>query len=265
MSSSAWPSLPDRLQLSTDSVHIVHIELQADDAEIDRFRSMLSSDEVSRADRYKIERARRQFIVCRASLRQILSGCVDRAPDDLDFDVGPHGKPHLRLPDKVAGSDALNTRPAVEFSVSHSGEHALIAVGCERRLGIDLERLDESVRILKLAERFFSANETRELNRLPVEDQLAGFFRGWTCKEAYLKATGFGLAFPLNKFTVSMNPDEPARLLDVVDDAQELQRWTLHSLDGPVGFAAALIVEASPDENVVFHCWKNTPHLNDSD
>jgi 4'-phosphopantetheinyl transferase len=56
------------------------------------------------------------------------------------------------------------------------------------------------------------------------------FFHCWTRKEAFLKAGGEGLARPLDEFTVSLRPGEPARLLAVESDAEEAPLWSLHSL-----------------------------------
>jgi len=48
---------------------------------------------------------------------------------------------------------------------------------------------------------------------------------------------------PLENFTVSIAPGIPARLLAVVDQPDELSRWSYHDLDPGPGFLAALAVE----------------------
>uniref|UniRef100_A0ACD5GW93 4'-phosphopantetheinyl transferase superfamily protein n=1 Tax=Desertifilum tharense IPPAS B-1220 TaxID=1781255 RepID=A0ACD5GW93_9CYAN len=68
-----------------------------------------------------------------------------------------------------------------------------------------------------------------------------GFFWGWTCKEAYIKATGKGLSLPLNQFTVSLLPTEPAQLLSTVGDSPD--RWLLQALNLGENYAGALAVE----------------------
>ncbi len=54
------------------------------------------------------------------------------------------------------------------------------------------------------------------LEDLPPQQQVDGFFNCWTRKEAYVKARGDGLGCPLDQFSVSLAPGEPARLLHVL-------------------------------------------------
>ena len=245
--SSSWLSLTEPLPLSRETVHVVRVELKADDATLDRLKSLLSSDEVARADRFKVPQPRRHFIVCRGVLRQLLGSCLNCDPMKVEFEYGPHGKPALRQ---------SSTQPQqIEFSVSHSADQALIAITVDRLIGVDIERMDPTVRILKLAQRFFSPREAAELVNLPETDQLAGFYRGWTCKESYLKATGFGLSFPLNKFSVSLNPRQPPSLIEVVDQPTELTRWRLLPLDPLPNFCAAIMFAAQSNEVIRLGQW----------
>lgn len=242
MNRSSWSPLTEPLSLVPQAIHAIHVALEVDDRQLDRLKLLLSPDEVARADRYKVPLPRRHFIACRATLRRLLATCLNCAPAEVEFDYGPHGKPSLRLP--TSSSNPL------QFSVSHSADQALIAVAMDRVVGIDLEQIDPAVRILKLADRFFSTREANELRRLPECDQLAGFYRGWTSKEAYLKATGHGLSFPLNKFSVALNPHQAPGLIEVVDQPGELTRWDLRTLDPIPGFATAVMFEAAVETTV---------------
>lgn len=241
---SSWPPILLPLALSRDCVHVVRIGLDVGDGRLAELQATLSADETARAERYKVPQPRRHFIVCRGALRQILGACLNCEAQQIEFEYGPHGKPSLKSPST-----------GLQFSVSHSGNQALIAISTDRRVGVDIERMDPSVRILKLAKRFFSARESAELLALPECDQLAGFYRGWTCKESYLKATGFGLSFPLSQFSVSLNPHQPGKLIEVVDQSDELERWQLLPLDPPRGYAAALLLEAKSSESLSLHPW----------
>ena len=234
--------MTEPLRLSHKIVQVVHLSLTTDDNQLERMKSVLSPDEAARADRFKVPQPRRHFIACRAMLRELLAVGLNCPPTEVAFDYGPHGKPALR--------QTASALQQIEFSVSHSSDHALIAITVGRRIGIDIEQLDSAVRILKLAQRFFSPREATELLQLRDVDQLAGFYRGWTCKEAYLKATGFGLSFPLNKFSVALDPHQPARLIEVVDQPEELHRWRLLPLHPQPGFAAAVIFESSEKDEV---------------
>ncbi|MGE5374288.1 MAG: 4'-phosphopantetheinyl transferase superfamily protein [Bacteroidota bacterium] len=78
---------------------------------------------------------------------------------------------------------------------------------------------------------------------MPSNRRLASFFSGWTRKEAYLKARGEGMTYPLDRFSVSMDCDKPAKLLDLKDDPRELTRWSFHTLAPAPGYIGALVVE----------------------
>lgn len=256
MNDPAWTPLSAPLMLNRDVAHVVRLKLDASPSQIASLRGVLSEDELARADRFKFEEPRRRFVACRAALRQLVGGFLGREATEIEFTYGPHGKPQLA---------ANNPDLPLEFSISHSADLALIAVCCGRRVGVDLERHDAKVRIHKLATRFFSPRESAELASLPSEDQLAGFYRGWTSKEAYLKATGFGLSFPLSQFIVTMNPHDPARLMEVVEQpnrsdlGNEAARWTMHSLNVAGQFSAAILIEATAPENVLIRQW-SLPH-----
>ena len=259
MNDPNWSSMTEPLSLASDIVHVVRLDLNAESSRIESLRSVLSPDELVRADRFKFDEPRRRFVVCRAALRRLLGSCLDCGPESLKFVYGLHGKPMLE-PNAVAsaGHSPLAPHPLlVEFGVSHSADLALIAITVGRRVGVDVERHDAKVRILKLATRFFSPREAAELVSLPECDQLAGFYRGWTCKEAYLKATGFGLSFPLSKFTVALNPRESMSLLEVADQPDEAARWRMHSLDVAADFSAAMLVEAASQELVSVRQWSH--------
>src|SRR5207244_6766299 len=90
------------------------------------------------------------------------------------------------------------------------------------------------------AERFFSQAEITQLNSVAPESRLAAFFNCWTRKEAYLKARGEGLSFPLNQFDVSLGPGSPAALLGNRLDPTETSRWILKEISPAPNYAAAI-------------------------
>ena len=131
------------------------------------------------------------------------------------------------------------------FNVSHSHGLALIAVASGREVGVDVEWLERRCDPAKLIHRYFSEGERREWQALPVEDQRAGFFRGWTCKEAWLKAVGTGLSFPLDQVSVSLAPDEPPRVLSIRGDSEEAAQWHLACSIPAEGYVAAVAVRGA--------------------
>jgi 4'-phosphopantetheinyl transferase len=202
-----------------------------------RLRTILSRDEQERASRFHFEKDARRFIVARGSVRSILGAYTQSRAEDLRFSYSAEGKPSLHQP----VSDIL-------FNVSHSRDLALLAVARGRDLGVDVEWMNEEIEVEKLAKRFFSTQEHRSLLSQRPGKKIAAFFRGWTCKEAFLKAQGMGLSRSLNSFDVDMNVGEPARLLATRPDPTEADHWFLRELEVAQQYAAAVAVEGSIGE-----------------
>ena len=60
----------------------------------------------------------------------------------------------------------------------------MIALSIGREVGLDLEYIDGLEDWLHLCARIFSPRELVELHALPLPEQRAAFFKGWTRKEA---------------------------------------------------------------------------------
>lgn len=228
------PSIP---MLLASTIDVWTIPLCISDDVFSTRRTILSDDEQERASRFHFEKDARRFIVARASVRSILGAYTQSRPEDLRFSYSAQGKPSLHPP---VGD--------VRFNVSHSRDLALLAIAQGRDLGVDVEWKNQDIEVEKLAERFFSIQEHQSLLGQAPEKRIAAFFRGWTCKEAFLKAQGMGLSRSLSSFDVDMKVGQPARLLATRPDATEADRWFLRNLEVPEQYAAAVAVEGAIGE-----------------
>lgn len=215
--------------LGPNDVHVWRIPLTEDIS-----RDVLSSDERERAARFHFEKHRHQFVGARAALRFILGEYLGVAPEKIELVNGVNGKPEL-----------ANGVSDLRFNLSRREGLALVAVTRGREIGVDVERVRSDFPIMEVAEASFSVAEFETLRNLPETQRVAGFYNCWTRKEAYVKARGEGLSFPLKQFDVSLNPGGPAKLLNVRGDDSEVNRWTMQDI--PVGerYVAALAVEGS--------------------
>jgi 4'-phosphopantetheinyl transferase len=192
---------------------------------------VLSEDETVRANRFHFERDRLCFARCRSALRQLLSIYLSIPAAEILFEYLPGGKPQL----------AAKQNPRVlQFNVSHSSGMALIAIGSQHAVGVDIEEIRNDVDTRALSERLFSVRERAALRELPDRLRIAAFFACWTRKEAFLKATGDGLAFPLADFSVTAHPDLHPEIEEIKGDTQAGKQWRLEDLAGIDGFRAAL-------------------------
>ena len=220
--------------LGDNAIHVWQIGLLATSDVIADCRAILDVSEQERAGRYIADVHRNRFILARASLRLLLGRYLDRDPRDVTFAYNAHGRPEI----------SPAPRPPLAFNLSHSGDTAMLAVTRLPAVGIDLEYHRKPDRIADLAERFFATAEVRQWRDLPQELRLAGFFAGWSRKEAYIKAHGRGLNYPLDRFVISLDPREPARILATLDDPAEAARWRIENLNCPVDCSAALVAPA---------------------
>lgn len=208
----------------------VYLE-QADDV-VTRLRTTLDPDELERANRFYFERHRRAFVVGRGFLRDVLGRYLKSQPQMLKFSYGAYGKPALN-------GEHKNTK--LRFNMSHSHNVGLLAITEDNHLGVDVEHIRADFATEEIARRFFSRCEVDVFNTLAQEEQVAAFFRCWTRKEAFIKATGKGLSQALDGFDVTLGPGVTAELLRVEDD--DASRWTMCDIDVGEDYAAALAVE----------------------
>jgi len=217
-----------------DGVHLELIDLDVAAAATARSRSLLAADELRRAERFLREADRARFIAARAMLRGILGRALDVPPPRVVFVYGPHGKPALAPPLAASG---------LRFNLSHSGGKALVVWTIGGEIGADIE-LVRSVRYgVKIARRYFSDDEQAVMTRPDAPPWNEAFFRCWTRKEAFIKAIGDGLAYPLRSFSVPMTPAPSKDPVRVYGDASASSRWSLSSIDAGPGFLAAVVTE----------------------
>jgi 4'-phosphopantetheinyl transferase len=170
-------------------VHLWRVALPArpDAGRIQRLEAMLPPEDLARCQRFREPGVRARSLAARAALRGVLGACLGEDPRRVPLLAGP-GKPRL------AGDSGL------EFSLSHSGGLALLAVGRSIRLGADVERVRDLLYQENVLERFFGEEERRQVLALEGEEQRRAFFRLWTRREAAAKALGLGILEHFRRF-----------------------------------------------------------------
>ncbi len=188
---------------------VVRVSLALPEAQARALASLLTPEEVARVDRSPIEAVRRRNTLTRGWARHLLGQACGTDPRALRFGVEPGGKPTLEGagagPGEGEARDAAGGRPV--FNLSHTGDHLLLALAREGYLGVDAELHRPLPELDGVARRVFTPEEREALARAHSEkERLHAFYRGWTRKEALLKALGGGLAIPLRRFSVSLEP-----------------------------------------------------------
>ncbi len=226
------------LQLTAGEVHSWCVRLDAPAETSVCVFATLSSDERSRAARFRYERDRRRFIVAHRVLRELLGRYLCADPGRIRFVLNAFGKPAL--------GPEFGRR--LRFNLSHSAERALIAVAPDADVGVDLERIRPEPDYAEVARRFFSAAELDYLGGLPSHLHVRAFLSCWTKKEAYVKARGEGLAMPLTDFSVPLTADRAQIAVEPSahsNDAAPARRWSLQTLHPAPGYVGALAIEGT--------------------
>lgn len=221
--------LRKKLEGNERQVHVCLVHLKADRILAALYGLALSDDERARANRFRFERLKMEYTIARGALRYILGFYLSVPPKDIRFHYGPNGKPKLAIP-----------ADDIRFNVSHSASVAAYAIARGPEVGIDIEQIRAVPDMLAIAKRFFSVDETSDLESLGPECVERGFFYCWTRKEAYIKARGDGLSLPLSSFRVTLRPFDPPRIVEMGERHWPIHAWTLHNLPLRSEFAAAL-------------------------
>lgn len=221
--------------LSRQDVHVWFCRLARYEDQRSALAALLSLDEQTRSARFAFDRDRHRFTLSHGLLRAILARYVGGAPAQIEFATGIHGKPAL-AGRSCAGQD-------IQFSLSHSGEYALVAVAVGRAVGVDVEVRRPDVDPLKLAQRFFSPEESRQITQAQQDEQRPLFYRYWTAKEAYLKGRGMGLSLGLDRFEILFDERSPLARVRATDSGALDANWHVQSLPLDECLSAALAVE----------------------
>jgi 4'-phosphopantetheinyl transferase len=214
-----------------DHVHLWAASLD-DIAAADAFVALLSAREHDRAMRFRFVEDRTRFILRRAMLRQILGAYLSVDPARIELTSGPYGKPAI---------DTTQHRTSLQFSASHSHGRALVAVVAGSAIGVDIEVVRLQPDANSLLQQFGTERERATYREASDERRPEVFAIWWTRKEAFLKATGTGLAFSLRSFDVA----EPR--VRVGEAGREYQTtWSLVTLSPVQDCIGSVCVEGPP-------------------
>lgn len=217
------------MQSLENEIHIYRLDLAEDSAAPDAAAwALLDAGERERALRFRHGPARRAFVRVRSALRVLLGRYLGRDPAAIAFDLGGKGKPRLA----GAGPDR-----GLVFNVSHSGDCGLIALALDTALGVDVERMRAMAHMDGMAERCFAESELAAWRALPEDRRGPVFFALWSYKEAFLKATGEGIALGLQSCVVDL---AGPGLSAVPPGFGPAEAWRLAAVEAGAGYGAAV-------------------------
>lgn len=188
----------------------------------------LTDDEIRHADGFRNQEVRDRFIRTRSLLRGALASYMQTSPRDVTILRGRYGKPYL------PGNPLF-------FNVSHSGDKLVLAVTDIADVGVDIEECRERRSLAGLAKRCFAVEEQAYWRDLPTAEKLETFYRFWTAKEAFVKATGRGIGLGLECCVI--DPRYFDRFLRLPDDYTQGDEWRLFPLEAARGYSGAVVMK----------------------
>lgn len=233
--------------LTHNNIHVWCSSLQQSGDVVEQLSSLLDTEERERAARFQFEHLRRAFRVARGTLRLILARYLEVEPGKLQFRYTANGKPYLSDPADPKG---------ISFNLSHSGDLVLYAITRGRQVGVDIEQIRPVPELMNIAANTFSQEEYSQLKTVAENQKLDAFFNCWTRKEAFIKAIGEGVSFPLDQFDVSLAVGRPARLLRIRGSKEAAACWSMFGWQPAEGYVAALAVEGT-DCSVTYREWNH--------
>lgn len=166
-----------------------------------------------------------RWVAARWALRSVLGRYLDEEPGSVAIALDRDGKPRLEdAPDRL------------RFNLSHSGAIALVALGVEHPIGVDVEEMRPDRDVLSLAERALGSTDVEAVRSAPPADRALEFHQRWARHEARLKCLGVGI------FRGAASPDATV---------------TVQDIEVAPGYAAAVAVAAP--QLPPLHCWTFDP------
>lgn len=197
---------------SESHVWFVNPETVRERAQLEACRVLLSVNELQRHSRFRLPEVQHQYLVSHALVRRVLSHYWPIPPQEWVFSHSDRGKPVIANPEA----------PPLRFNLTHTPALAACIVSLDVDCGIDAEHLSARHNPEHIAKRMFSADENAHLQRLSGDARLEYFYSCWTLREAYVKARGVGIAFPMHKLEFSFSDRHAIRVVldsDIKDNA----------------------------------------------
>ncbi|MFI0206665.1 4'-phosphopantetheinyl transferase superfamily protein [Streptomyces sp. NPDC016734] len=181
--------------MAVREVHVWRASLSA--MEKSESHRLCTPAEVSGAIRQKVTEAGQKFLLCRGTVRGILSSYADISPRRLVFEPGRF---ETRLRSDQAGS--------IRFDVSYSGDIMVCALSFGHRITVDVQAHDPKIDPMRNSLLTFTEAERRHLAMLQDDARRQLFFGYWTRKEALLKVQGLSISTSLGTRPAAGRPGE---------------------------------------------------------
>jgi len=217
-------------------IHLWSSFLDQPDDIINRFYEVLSEEEKYRINKYKYKSLRYRHTVSKGLLKDFISKYLNIETKEISFVQNKYGKPSLQ--------PELNEMN-LQFNVSHSENLGIFAFTKGYELGIDVESIQETPNLNRLVDKCFSDFEKEWFYKSEPSLQKELFYKVWTGKEAFIKAIGIGLSFPLKEIEFKINSNKAIEFQSIHGDISYRGKWNIFTFNPPPNFISSLVVETN--------------------
>lgn len=182
---------------SVPGTHILYMPFRSDSPFSSLCASVLSDEELRRAERFARESDRNHFLQRRAFRRYCgVTALESQQPvSKLVFCETEKGRPFI------------SNVPGLWFSFSSCRQGFLGAWSLNYAIGVDIEDETRNVEAAELSHQYFSASESSIVESLEGLERVRAFYQFWCLKEAALKSIGEGLPFGMDAFEFELKPN----------------------------------------------------------
>lgn len=192
--------------------------------------SYLNDSETKKAHQFYFQPLRDRYIISHGYLRLLLAQYLASSPERITFYFNEYGKPFCTESEKVY------------FNLSYSELYICYAIS-RYPVGVDIEFMKDIKELELLLQEVTSLEEITELKKKEPTNKLEIFYKIWTMKEAFLKALGIGLSYPLSKIVTSVFPKGKYSILDFDHNNIKLENeWTFSSIDVTQKYLGAIAI-----------------------
>ncbi|MDP1665228.1 MAG: 4'-phosphopantetheinyl transferase superfamily protein [Methylobacter sp.] len=215
--------------MNTDTIQIWHGNIAADNAHYQNYWRVLDAAEHAHAEKIKNDLLHKRYVEVHGRLRNILAQTLNQPPEQINIKKTEHGKPYLA------------DMPELVFNLSHSASVMVIALGWNCQLGVDIECCKPRTSLAGLVDKCFAEEEIAYWHKLPEAQKTPEFYRFWTRKEAFVKATGRGIGLGLNRCVI--NPQNQSEFLRVPADYGQASTWHVQDITLGQDVCSALVTD----------------------
>jgi 4'-phosphopantetheinyl transferase len=215
--------------MKSEIIEIWQGKVTVEDAHYQACWRVLNEAEQIQAGKFKNALLHKRYVEIHGRLRMLLAQRLSQSLERISIKNAEHGKPYLA------------DHPELAFNLSHSADRVMIAVGWNCQLGVDIEFCKQRINLSGLVDKCFSKEEAAYWTKLPETKKNEEFYRFWTRKEAFVKATGHGIALGLNQCVI--NPENPTEFLRVPDNCGQASEWRVQDIVLGEGICGALVTD----------------------